>query len=473
MNPGTTIPGVSAALLALVLLNACSTLPAELPNDLNAEITAPTHFAQAHGLPLATSIRQRWWDALEDPVLSTLIEQGLAANLDLQQAAERVKQSRALAELGSAALAPTGSVGLSSRNRQTAIAEAPGLPASALRIDTVGSGFDVSWEVDLFGRLRSQAASGKARAAASEADAAALRLAVAGEIAQVWFALSGAREQLSLARTLEESWGEALALIERQVAAGLTAPIDASRTRAELAAADALLPALEAETAAATHRLAVLLGTTPSLFSAPLQSHAQARQLQLQIPPPEQWIKQRPDLRAAELQLLAQSYDVSSIRAEFMPRLSLSGVLGYMAGSLAGLGSSGSASWLISPGLAVPVFDYARIAARVDAATARQREALLAYRQQLLLATEEVETALARVHYGQLQLAALQEQVSQARIAERVARVRYENGAADLMELLDALRVVNHSELTLVSAHTTQRQQIALLFRTLGTEAMQ
>jgi outer membrane protein TolC len=305
-------------------------------------------------------------------------------------------------------LSPGGNVGLGVRAQQLSRAEAPGASGEDRRGNSASAGATLSWEIDLFGRLSHAARAADARTSATEADAAGRRLAVGAEIAQVWFTLNGAREQLRLTRTVVENRRETVQLVQRRVAAGYTAPLDEARSRADLAAAEADVPTHEAALALAAHRLAVLLGTSPSVFQAPAASSATPRPVALYIPEPAHWARLRPDLKSAEARLQAQSLDVESIRAEFLPRLSVAGVLGFVAGSVSGLGAVGSASWFIAPSVSVPIFDRGRIDARLQAAQAGQREALLAYHQQVLRATEEVESALAQVRQGQLRLAALQ-----------------------------------------------------------------
>ena len=176
----------------------------------------------------------------------------------------------------------------------------------------------------------------------------------------------------------------------------------------------------------------------------------------------------RPDLKAAETQLRAQALDVAAIRTEFMPRLTMGGALSFVAGAVSGLGAASSASWFLAPRISVPVFDQGRISARLQAAQADQREALLAYRQRVLVATEEVENALVRVRQGQLRLAALQDRAHHASVAESLARKRFEAGTSDQLELLDAQRIAQQAELGLSVALTGQRQLVVALHRALG-----
>jgi multidrug efflux system outer membrane protein len=463
MNVNRLLPRLGA-IAAAALLAACGTLPAEAPPRADL----PRAFAQGQGFEPGVVAHGDWWAVLGDPVLDRLVPQGLAANLDLQQAAERVQRSRALAAGQRAELGPSGGLGIGARAQQLGAAEAPGLDGAARRSDMVSAGLSLSWELDLFGRLRRQAGAADARGDAVAADAAALRLAVSAEIAQVWFALNGAREQVMLARGVIENRRATLGLVQRRVGAGYNAPLDEARAHAELSAAQADLPAHEAALAVATHRLAVLLGVSPSGFEAPAAVPGQALVASLRVPDPAQWMALRPDLVSAEAQMRAQALDVAAIRAEFMPRLSIAGVLGFVAGSVSGLGAAGSAAWWLAPQVSVPVFDRGRIDARVQAAQAGRREALLAYRQRVLLATEEVESALVQVRQGQQRLAALHARTRHAQDAEALARKRFEAGASDLLELLDAQRGSQQAQLGLAAALTSQQQQVVALQRALG-----
>ncbi len=452
------------AVTLTTLLSACGTIPSlTIPSaDL------PQTFAQGRGMDAGYSAQSDWWTVWSDPILDALVRRGLEDNLDLRQAVERVQRSRALAAGTHAERGPSGGVEVGARMQQLSRFEAPGETSEDRRSDNVLAVTSLSWEVDLFGRLRNAAHASEARARAAEADVAAMRLAVGAEVAQAWFALNGARAQMQLARRVAENRRTTLDLVLRRVVAGYASSLDEARARAELAAAEADLPALDAELAVSSHRLAVLLGASPSGYEAPMAADRLAQPVALSLPEPEQWALQRPDLQAAEARLRAMALDVEAVRAEFLPRLSIAGVLGFVAGSVSGLGAAGSASWFAVPSLSLPIFDRSRIDARLQAARASEREALLAYQQRVLLATEEVESALAQVRQGQLRLAALQERTRQAVTAENLARKRFEAGGTDLLELLDAQRTAQQAEIDLTTALTIQNQQIVTLQRALG-----
>lgn len=452
------------AVALAALLVACGTAPplAAPTPDL------PAAFARGQGMEAGRVAQSDWWTVFADPALDALVLQGLGANLDLLQAAERVQHSRSLAVGAHAERGPSGGVAVGARAQQLSRFEMPAATREERQSDTVSAAASLSWELDLFGRLRDTAQAADARARAVEADAAAMRLAIGAEIAQAWFSVNGTRAQMQLARRVVENRRTTLDLVMRRIAAGYASPLDEARARAELAAAESDLPALDAALAVAVHRLAVLLGESPSAYRAPEAADRSPLPLALRLPVPALWAAQRPDLQAAEARLRALALDVEAVRAEFLPRLSIVGVLGIVAGSVSGLGAAGSASWFAAPSLSLPVFDHRRIEARLQAARAGEREALLAYRQRVLLATEEVESALAQMRQGQLRLTALQEQARQAVVAEQLARKRFEAGGTDLLELLDAQRVAQRAEIALSVALTAQHQQVVALQRALG-----
>ncbi|MEJ8837461.1 efflux transporter outer membrane subunit [Ramlibacter sp. AN1133] len=419
--------------------------------------------------PAPVAVQQTgWWSMLGDAQLSALVERGLAANLDVAQAQARIAQSRALLAGARAALGPSGSVGLQARAAQASESEAPGMGRAQRRGDSVGALLEFSWEADLFGRQRDQAGAASERVRSSQAQLDAVRLAVAGEIAHAYFSLIGAREQLQLARTVHANRVQTLGLVRTRLAAGLARPLDEARAAAESEAAQAEIPGHEAEERVALHRIAVLTGTSPTGFELRTPDRQPASMMALRIPDGAQWLAHRPDIRQLESELRARALDVSALRAEFYPRLTITGVLGFIAGSFTGLGSGGSLSWLGSPSLFAPLFDRPRIQARLDAATAGQKEVLAAYEQRLLLATEEVANAMARHDAGQRQLQALHRQAAHATDAERLAGARYRGGASDLLELLDAQRTARQAQRALAEALMLQRQHFVAVLKGLG-----
>jgi multidrug efflux system outer membrane protein len=448
---------LSAFALAAALL-AAPALAQETNASQQAQVTAEQ----------ATPSTAGWWAALGDPVLSALIQRGLDANLDIEQAHARIRRSHALLQAAKASFGPSGSAGLQGQSAQASETEASGTSRAQRRSDNVQFGMEFSWEIDLFGRLRSQSSAAGQRLQATEAEAQGVRLAVSAEIAHAYFSLIGAREQLQLARAVAQNRQRTLNLVHVRAQGGIAAPIDDVRAQAEVEAALADIPVHEASARVAVHRLAVLTATSPSGFELPTSDTVQPNSVAIRIPDAAAWLAHRPDVLAQEAELRARALDVKAVRAEFFPRLSITGVLGFLAGSVTGLGAASSVSWLSAPSLMAPLFDRPRIQARLEAAKANQKEALAGYRQRILLATEEVENALARYSAGQQQFNALQRRAQHSAQAERLARVRYEAGAAELLELLDAQRSSQQAQSALAQALMQQRQNLVAVFKGIG-----
>lgn len=451
-----------SVLAAAALAAALAILPAaaQTPRPV-ASVGAPAQAPQAAG----------WWRLLGDPVLEQLVARGLEGNLGLEQSGERIRRSQALLAGARAAFGPRGGASLQAQSAQASETEAPGLTRAQRQGERLGTGIDISWELDLFGRLGSQAAAATQRVQASQALWQGARLAISAEIAHAYFALLGAREQLELARTTAANRQRTLELVSVRARGGIAAPIDGMRARADLEAALADIPLHETAARVASHRLAVLTGQSPHAFELPVAGAVDAREIPLTLPDAPDWLSRRPDLQALEAELRARALDADAIRAEFYPRLTLAGALGFVAGSVSRLASGASVSWLAGPSLLAPLFDRPRIEARLQAAEAGQQEALLAYRERVLLAVEEIENALARYTGSRRQLQNLQRRAELAAQARQLSQRRYQAGAADLLELLDAQRTAQQAEAALSVALVQQRQHVVDFFKAIGAGA--
>jgi multidrug efflux system outer membrane protein len=419
----------------------------------------------------STTEQAAWWNSLGDPVLAALITRGLDTNLDIEQAHARIRRSQALLAGAQANFGPSGSVGLQGRAAQASETEAPGLTRADRQGHSVAAALEFSWELDLFGRLGHQAGAAAHRVQASEAQLRGARLAVSAEIANAWFALVGSREQLELARKVAANREDSLRLVVARAGGGMAAPIDALRARADLEAALADIPVHEAAAKVALHRLAVLTGQSPAGFTLPASGTTADVDIEIPLPPSDTWLARRPDVQELEAELQARALDVKAVRAEFYPRFTFDGLLGFVAGSVSAMGTGGSLSWVSTPSLLAPLFDRPRIEARLASAKAGQKEILAAYRQRLLLASEEVENAFAQYSAGQQQFHNLHRRAQFASDAERLARVRYEAGATDLLELLDAQRTAQQARSNLSAALTQQRQNLVAVFRSMAAGA--
>lgn len=454
-------------LLALAAtLGACASVP--VPSDEPTLVsTLPERFAS---VPDGAGGTVQGWQALGDPVLAGLIRQGLEGNLALAQAAERLEQARALVREAAGQKGPVADIRWAAPSQQLARVDAPLASSGDRRIDRIQMQAGMSWELDLAGRLQHRLDAQRLRLDARHADAAALRLSVAAEIASAWYALEGVRARIAITQGVLENRERALQLVRTRVSAGASASIDEARAQAELAQVRATLPQREAEQRMQVSRLAVLLGEVPTTYQPPVPQPAAAHLSTWTLPTVAQWVLQRPDLRAARQEWAAQASELRALEADLLPRVEIGGVLGFVAGSLGALGSGGSLAWALAPTISMPLFNREELLARTDGSRSRGREAALAYRERLLTGLAEVENAVSQYRLGQEWLHELEQRRAHAQRAHRIAESRWRGGVSDMLEWLDAQRQAQEAALQAADAITLQRQRAIQLFKALGQQ---
>lgn len=431
--------------------------PLELPEQFTESSTESTEVMSG-------------WQSLGDPVLVALLRQGLQGNLALAQAYERVEQARAMVRGAAGQRWPALNGRLGASTQQLARADAPTFSDAERRVDRVSAQGQLAWEIDLSGRLKHRLQSQALRLDARHADADAVRLGVAAEIASAWYALQGIRARIEITTEVMRNRERAVGLVKSRLAAGAAAPIDEARAAAELAEVKAELPHWYAAQRVQTHRLAVLLGEVPSSYRPPLAQDLPIQVAQLRLPSVAQWVAQRPDLRTTRLELAAYARDIEAVEADLLPRVDISGAVGFVAGSLGALGSSGSFAWALAPSIELPLFNRERLLAQVDRARSQGREAALLYRERLLVGLSEVESAMASYRLGQESLVEQEQRLAHAQRAHRMAESRWRAGAAEMLEWLDAQRQAYRAAMAAADALTTQRLRSIELLKTLGQQ---
>jgi NodT family efflux transporter outer membrane factor (OMF) lipoprotein len=427
------VPALACGLLAM----ACATAPPPVP----ALPEAPDHWAAAaeHGDVLAAP---DWWSGFEDPELTRLITTALEANRDLAAAAARVEAAAAQARIAGADLLPQVGATLDRvRSKRNFIGfPIPGSEGSVLSTTTTTytAGLNVSWEVDLWGRLRAGDAAAAAGFAAAEAELAAARLSLAAQTAKAWFGLVEADLQTALARTTVARRKLTREQIERRYAAGVRGPLDLRLARSSETAAEALLAQRRRQRDAASRRLDLLLSRYPDGESA----NTAAALPPLPPPPPaglpSELVSRRPDLLALDRRLAAAGFRVSQARAALYPALRLTGTTGRSSAELDDLLDSDFSVWSLAANLLQPIFQGGRLRAGVELGEARYQEASHLYAQSVLRAFSEVETALTAERLLRQQTTALEATATEAAAAERLAQDRYGRGVGDYLAVLAA-----------------------------------
>ena len=416
----------------------------------------------------------RWWRIYQDAELEKVVDEALKGNADLLIAAARVDEARALLGEANSFFWPgvDAQAGVSRQQVSTRTATSfPGIPREYSNHRAV---LNVSYELDLFGRLRANSAAARHELEASEASREAVRLALAAQATKSYFALRALDEQVSLTRKTVSLREEALALQRKRLQGGVISEFELRQLEAETAVVRAQLPPLEREREREEVALAVLLGRSPrSVFQDGVAIKTVFEETPgapvLPAGMPSELLLRRPDLVEAERSLALANARVAQARAEMFPSISLTAFLGSESAALANLFSGGqAATWQIAAGLTQPIFQGGRLQARRDAADARERAAVVQYQQAIRSAFGEVRTALitqARAREGydaeSARAAALTETL-------RLARLRYQNGVASQLDVIDAERGLLQAQIARIDALRLHRLAVADLFRALG-----
>lgn len=447
-------------LLVAALVSACAVGPEYRGPETNA-------FEFVGAAPAGVAVEPfeaAWWEQFGDPVLGSLVERALGADLDLEIAAARVQEARALAQVTRRERWPAATAELAYDERKT---QQPGFTEERVEVESYESGIATFWELDLFGRVRRASQAAAAEVEAAEADLHAVQVLVAAEVAGTYLELRGAQKRLDVARANLDSQRETLELTHVRLELGRGSELDVASAQARLAATEASIPPLVTAQAIARHRLAVLLGEPPGALDAELSHREIAPHLTtLAVGTPEDLLRRRPDIRAAERALAAATARVGVAAADLFPRLSLSGFIGFIAGSAGDLGESASRAWSVTPAFSWSGLNAAR--ARVGVAEARAAGALAVYEQTVLRALEETENAFVAYAQNRDRLVATVDQAAASRRAAELARIQYGEGALDFLRLLDAQRTVLQAEDAVAAAETALNTSVVLIYKALG-----
>jgi multidrug efflux system outer membrane protein len=414
----------------------------------------------------------RWWSIYGDPALDALVDEAFKTNGDLVIAAARVDEARAVLGEASSFLWPTvdAQAGASrTRLSQNAATSFPGFPN---KFNDYRATLNVSYEIDVFGRLRAGRDAARAELQASEASRDAVRIALAAQVAKSYYAMQALDEEVALTRETVRLREEALELQRKRYRGGVLSEFELRQLEAETASVRAQLPPLEQARATEEAALSVLLGRTPREVMEATVKVAQGEvKLSAPVVPegmPSELLLRRPDLVVAERQLAASHAQIAVARAEMFPSISLTGYLGRESAQLDDLflGPAGIAN--IALGLTQPIFAGGRLQARTEQAEARERQALAQYQQAIRNAFGEVRSALAVQSRSRESFDA--QSVREQALSEtaRLARLRYLNGVASQLDVLDAERNLLAAQIARVDALRQHRAAIADLFRALG-----
>lgn len=423
--------------------------------------------------PVAADIAS-FWRGFGDATLTSLVERGLRANGDVQLAQARLQEARAaLGEADAAARPGLGIDGSVTRSVRP-ITQQPGASRSERTGTVYDAGFVANWELDFFGRYRRGSEAAAALAQAGEAGLGAAHTAVAAETARNYLELRGLQQRRQVTEAALVNQRDALRIVQARLDAGRATRLDLARAQTLVAGTEAALPALQTAIERAAFRLATLTAEPPRTLLAELAAPAPLPVLPvtdlaaLPVGTPQQWLARRPDVIAAERQLAAATARIGIAKADYFPRISLSGLLGLNAATFGNLGNDDSATYSLGVGMLWTPFDLGAIRARIAASEARAQAGLATWEQTVRVALEETEGAFSGYNRNAERAARLDAAVRSAEEAARLARLRYDAGVTDFLAVLDAEREALANRDEWVQAQTGTATALVAVYRALG-----
>jgi len=460
-------PRLSAASFAALLLAGCTTVG---PDYVPASIATPQAW---HRIDPSTTVSpapatadlSRWWSQFGDPVLSGLIERALAANTDLRIARSRLQEARARRALAQASGMPT--LGASASAARSRDSEEAGRGSTT---ELYRAGLDANWEADVFGARRRGIEAAQADLDATTANLHAVQVTLTAEVALNYIDLRAFQTRLEVARRNLEAQTDIRQLTDWRAQAGLLSALESEQARTVLERTRAQIPSLEAGLAQAQDRVAALLAIAPGALDRAL---FEARTIptmpeRIGVDIPAEVLRQRPDVRAAERRVAADTARIGQAEAALYPQFRLSGSIGLEALRLGALGSSGALASSLLVGVSGVLFDGGRLRSQVAVQEAVRDQALAAYEGAIVTALQEVESALALLQHGRTRLAVLGDAVQAARNAALYATQRYRSGIVDFQAVLDTQRAVLDVEDALAAARADNASAVIRLFKALG-----
>jgi multidrug efflux system outer membrane protein len=450
--------------IAAAVLSAC----AVGPNYHAPETKAAEKFDSLEATYSADQGAATFWQTFADSELDKLVNEALASNHDLRIALTRVYEARALRRDAAFDLAP--SINASGGYTKTRTSSQGTLPGTTRATELYDAGFDAFWELDFFGGVRRGLEASRADLGAEEASLQDVQVIVTAEVTRTYFELRGQQSQLDVASRNVANQRETLQLAQVRLDAGSGTEFDTARAQAQLSATNGTIGPLEAAVARSIHRLSVLVGREPGALRAELAPPQNLPPLPGIVPvgDPAGLLRRRPDIRVAERELAGATARIGVAVADLFPRVTFTGSAGYVAGSSGALGDKGTDAYVLAPGISWGIFDFGHVQARIGAAKWRKEGALLRYEQTVLRALEETEDSLVTHARARDRLVHDEAAVRASNTAAGLARVRYENGASDFLQVLDAERTVLQSEDQLARSRTEAATSLIAVYKSLG-----
>ncbi len=457
-------------LIAALLLSGClapkyQQEPGVVPQDYR--------FQTAQGQPqpdLDSLADLTWWQIFEDPVLQDLIRTALVQNYDVRLAVARVAEARARVGVSRSTWLPdVGGAALFRRERASRTRSNPPIPSEISVTESLAQfNFDLFWEIDIFGRLRNLTQAAQADFYASQWGQRAVWAAVVADVARAYFELRTLDRQLEIARRTLDSFERSRHLVVLRKRQGLVSSEDIAQADALVHTAGVKIPDLERQIAQKENQISILLGDNPQ----PIERGNSLSDLVVRptVPAglPSSLLERRPDIRQSEETLIATNYRIGSAKANFFPRIALTGLAGTQSVDLGKLFTGPSSIWSIGPTLTVPIFTSGFNYFTLKTSEAQREQALVLYQLTVRQAFREVSDGL--VAHGKLEELRNEQEalVASYQLYSKMANKRYKGGLESFLTVLDSDRQLFSAELDLAAVHLAQLVTVVQLYKALG-----
>jgi outer membrane protein, multidrug efflux system len=452
-----------AAVALASALAACKVGP-----DYDAPQTrVPRAFGEAAGGGGGAAPVGAWWTTFKDPVLDALVERAVRGSPDLRAAQARVREARARSGAAGAELYPSvdATAGASRTRTSDNLGDIPGATTNLFR-----AGFDAVWELDVFGGARRGLEAAEAEEQATVEDRRDVLVTLLAELAFDYTQMRGAQRRASIARANLAAQQQTLGLTKARLAAGVATELDVTRAQSQVDSTAADVPLYESSARKFMHAIAVLLGEEPTTLTAELSKEAPFPAVPAEVPVglPSDLLMRRPDVRRAERVLAAATARIGESKADLYPHFSLAAAFGFSSEHAGDLVDAASRAGSVGGAVRWPVLDFGRVRSGVDAANAREEQALAAYEIAVLRSLREVEDALVGLSAERERRVSLDAAVTSSRRAVELANQLWTAGRTDFLGVLDAERDLYAAEDSLVESDRRAAAELVSLYKALG-----
>lgn len=443
-----------------LIVVACGTMVscAVGPNYRRPDLSVPgTYRRTAEGEAAQPALAPNWWTLFNDPELTRLAEETVAANLDIKAAMARVDQARATTRSAAGNFYPSVDLDASARRSRSAVGTTT----------TYALPFSFSYELDVWGRLRRQYEASRNTEQASVADLEFVRQTAVSDLAQAYFTIRLYDRQITSFEAALELYRKQLELTDTKYKAGLSLPTDLLQAKTQVNTATNQLIEVKRSRAKEEHAIAILLGRPPAevvLQAAPLTT-------QIPVVPaglPVNLLSRRPDVAEAEHRLAAANAQIGVATANFFPSFNLSATAGFQSPNLEHLLDWERRVWSVGPAIGLPIFHGGQLSAALAQSKARYEELVASYRSTVLRAFQDVEDELSDIHLLSDKAKSLEDTLTSAREYSRLTEIQYRQGLTTYLQVIDANQTLLTNELSAAQAHSQRLSATVLLIKALG-----